>query len=545
MPVTGVLTSDELKATIDTPAFGAAEQKVWDSPLIDERPATILAPISQAVADYIPKVTESLQGAIGPVAQVPGLLVEGAYEPVNKVLTGQPMSFGETATAAAELFPAAGALAKGTLTAAQKGLGITRRLRIMDPQGTQGFYGPGSEFAVKRMEAMGFTPNQIRDRLDWYRGGQPAQLGLMGTEMMDTFARTFFSPGNDKLLQKYGIAPHIADDYRRMFELEDAMDLNGTKWQNRDMLYNEMLSQLKYNLDVMIRRDPDAVPEIADLFYTNRMAVKASDLSDSGLPIKKLFGGQLDMSADAIRDHIGVHAAKAGTFGERTIQLSGTRFSHLPTSMMSGPGSMKDNPGRMAYDVIRRMPDDMPRTLENIFDTARKETFSDKRVVDVSKLRENAVDSGGFISFGGRSLGADRQFGNYDWRLVINKKNGEGYMVMMDEMKLGMDKKIVNDILQYGGDESLGIDIIPLDKNLEAKMGPSLTGAVGHKEASPMIREYVEKAKADKPTIADQFQFVLKRAAQSAGAYEAYKLGNHMVSQIPFESVPLEEDYAP
>lgn len=494
-----------------------------DTPVVPERPETILGPASQAIADYIPKVTESLQDAIGPVAQVPGLLAEGAYEPVNKVLTGQPLNLLEGAGMAYGVGAGIRSGAAGALSAAQKALGITRRTRVMDAAGTEGFYGPGAESVANMLRSRGLSENDIANRMDWYRGGKGPQLGLMGMEMMDTFARTLFSPKNDKLLQKYGIAPHIADDYRRMFAVEDEMLSKGTQWQNKDKLYNEMLSQLKYNLDVMIRRDPNAVPEIASMFYTNRMPVQASDLVESGLPIKKLFGNQLDMPVDAIRDHIGSFAAQAGTFGDKTIQMSGTRFSHLPTSMMSGPGSKNNmSTGRMAYDVIRKMPDDMPRTMNNIAKTARNNEFG--RTINITQLMEDAVDTGGYISFGGRSLGQDRQFGNYDWRLIIDKNSGEGYMVMMDEMKLGVGSKGVNNMLQYGGDESLGIDIIKLDKRLQATQGPSLTGAVGHKEASPMIREYVEKAQADPPTPRERIEFMLKRAAQGAALYEGYKL---------------------
>jgi hypothetical protein len=519
-----------------------------DTQIVPDRPETLLGPASQAIADYIPKVTESLQDAIGPIAQVPGLLAEGAYEPVNKVLTGQPLQFMDMPVVGVG-GAGANAAVKGGLTTAQQALGITRRTRIMDTAGTQGFYGPGSSTAEKIVRWRGkgqHSDKEVAKRLDWYKSGQLPQLTLMGTEVMNTLARTLFSPKNDKLLNRYGIAPHIAEDYRRMFDLEDEMVDAGkkVKWQNKDQLYNEMLSQLKYNLDVMIRRDPDSVPEIANLFYANKTATTAKDLSLSGLPIKKLFGNELDMPTNAVRDHISEFAAKSGTFGDKTIQMSGTRFSHLPTSMMYGPSAINDNStGRMAYDVIRKMSDDTPRTMDNIINTARNNEFG--RSINISQLMEDSVDSGGYISFGGRSLGQDRQFGNYDWRLIIDKKTGEGYMVMMDEMKLGMKSKMVNNALQYGGDESLAIDIVKLDNRLEAK-GPSITPAVGHKEASPIVRDYVEQAQADPPTPAEQLQFMLKRAGQAVAGIEGGRLAGYVFKKIPFEgNQSLEGDASP
>ena len=68
MPVAGLLTPQELEATIDTPAIGPAESKVFTADVVGSRPRTLLAPASEAVAEYLPRVTESLQGAIGPVA---------------------------------------------------------------------------------------------------------------------------------------------------------------------------------------------------------------------------------------------------------------------------------------------------------------------------------------------------------------------------------------------------------------------------------------------------------------------------------------------
>ena len=524
---------------------------------IPERPPTLLAPVSQAVSDYIPKVTESLQEAIGPIAQVPGLLAQGIYDPINKALTGQEMSVIDLPVPGAGAVAGTKRLVRESLTPAQQSLGITRRDRVVDvmkgPEGETpelGYPNLGAQRYVDDMRADGVSKKDIEQGMSWYQKGKGVQLTLMGEEMMDTLAKTLFSPSNKKLLDKYGIAPHIREDYERMLAL-DAEGLLGSSNNTRvKQLRNEMLSQLKYNLDVMIRRDPDNVPEIASMFYTNTASTTAKDLASSGIPIKKLFGDKLDMPVDAIRDHIGVFAAQAGSFGDKTIKMSGSRFSHLPHTPFAGPGSMTkknrpDNVGRMAYDVIRDLPEGTPITLDNILKHARSRKWSDKRAVNIGRLRDESVDSGGYLSFGGRSLGEDRQYGHYNWRLIVNKQTGEGYMVMMDEMKLGLGVKPIDRALQAGGDESLGIDIVKLDKNMSAQ-GISLTGAPSHMESVPTIRKYVEEAKADVPTTQEQIGFWLKRVGQGIAATEGGRLAAYWLhSNKPAPLTGIEGDASP
>jgi len=524
---------------------------------IPERPPTLLAPVSQAVSDYIPKVTESLQEAIGPIAQVPGVLAQGMYDPINKALTGQEMSVIDMPVPGAGLLAGTRRLGRESLTQAQQSLGITRRDRVVDvmkgPGGETpelGYPSLGSQRYVDDMRADGVSKKDIEQGMSWYQKGKGVQLTLMGEEMMDTLAKTLFSPSNKKLLDKYGIAPHIRADYERMLAL-DAEGLLGSSNNTRvKQLRNEMLSQLKYNLDVMIRRDPDNVPEIASMFYTNTASTTAKDLASSGIPIKKLFGDKLDMPVDAIRDHIGVFAAQAGSFGDKTIKMSGSRFSHLPHTPFAGPGSMTkknrpDNVGRMAYDVIKDLPEGTPITLDNILKHARSRKWSDKRAVNIGRLRDESLDSGGYLSFGGRSLGEDRQYGHYNWRLIVDKKTGEGYMVMMDEMKLGLGVKPIDRALQAGGDESLGIDIVKLDKKLSAE-GISLTGAPSHTESVPAIRQYVEEAKADVPTTQEQIGFWLKRVGQGIAATEGGRLAAYYLhSNKPAPLTGIEGDASP
>ena len=524
---------------------------------IPERPPTLLAPVSQAVSDYIPKVTESLQGAIGPIAQVPGVLAQGIYDPINKALTGQEMSVIDLPVPGAGAVAGTKRLVRESLTPAQQSLGITRRDRVVDvmkgPEGKTpelGYPSLGSQRYVDDMRADGVSKKDIEQGMSWYQKGKGVQLTLMGEEMMDTLAKTLFSPANKKLLDKYGIAPHIREDYERMLAL-DAEGLLGSSNNTRvKQLRNEMLSQLKYNLDVMIRRDPDNVPEIASMFYTNTASTTAKDLASSGIPIKKLFGDKLDMPVDAIRDHIGVFAAQSGSFGDKAIKMSGSRFSHLPHTPFAGPGSMTkknrpDNVGRMAYDVIKDLPEGTPITLDNILKHARSRKWSDKRAVNIGRLRDESLDSGGYLSFGGRSLGEDRQYGHYNWRLIVDKKTGEGYMVMMDEMKLGLGVKPIDRALQAGGDESLGIDIVKLDKNMSAQ-GISLTGAPSHMESVPTIRKYVEEAKADVPTTQEQIGFWLKRVGQGIAATEGGRLAAYYLhSNKPAPLTGIEGDASP
>ncbi len=514
MPVTGVLTPQELEATIDTPAFGAAEQKVFTENVIPERAPTPFAPMAEGLRGVLETAGEApFQSTMfpgGPLSQVAGVVVD----PFAKALTGEPMNALELGEVAGGFGLQGGRIAQRGLTHLANSPTLTRRSRVV---------GPGPEYGFPDQ-----TVQSMSDRglpVDWYQGGKPVQLLAMGKEAMSSLGRSIVNSNDYKLMSQYGISPEVAKDYKRMFALEDELIAKGDT-KALDVLRNEYVSQFKYNADVMMRRNPEAAPELSKYLYTNQTRTKASDLRDSGLPIAKLFGDKLDMPVEAIRSHISTFAADAGSFGDKNIVMSGSRFAHPMTEPVIQKFGPADG-GLSAIRVLRSMPSGVQRTWPNIEKAARTGSF--KSDVNISALRESVVDSDGYISFGGRSLSKDRQYGHYNYRVIVDKSSDTAYIVHMDEMKLGTGVKPIDKAMNMGGDESLGIEISKIkigDGKMTAQGMEPMSGAVGYREAAPQVRQAVESAMADKASIADRFELYLKNLARGAQAYTAYKISS-------------------
>ncbi len=90
-------------------------------------------------------------------------------------------------------------------------------------------------------------------------------------------------------------------------------------------------------------------------------------------------------------------------------------------------------------------------------------------MVDPFDLAEEMIDSGDFISFGGKRLGQDKLLGTYDTRFIIDKRTGDAYMFIYDEMQLGspsqwMDKKYLG-----GSQEQVYVDFFKLERGSGTK----------------------------------------------------------------------------
>ena len=87
-----------------------------------------------------------------------------------------------------------------------------------------------------------------------------------------------------------------------------------------------------------------------------------------------------------------------------------------------------------------------------------------KFMVDPFDLSGEMIDSGDYISFGGKRLGEDKLLGTYDTRLIINKKTGEGYLFIYDEMQLGSPSKTFDRVVLGGGQEQVYVDFYKLER---------------------------------------------------------------------------------
>ena len=85
-------------------------------------------------------------------------------------------------------------------------------------------------------------------------------------------------------------------------------------------------------------------------------------------------------------------------------------------------------------------------------------------MVDPFDLAEEMIDSGNYISFGGKRLGQDKLLGTYDTRFIIDKKTGDAYMFIYDEMQLGSPSKKLDRSALGGAQEQVYVDFFKLER---------------------------------------------------------------------------------
>ena len=102
---------------------GSNLAEAWNAPGLPERPPTLLAPAAEVVMEGLDRAgTAPFQSAMFPGGPVSKYVTAPIAEPAYKILTGQPMNFGETALSLAGGIKAAGAMASSGLSFLQKSL---------------------------------------------------------------------------------------------------------------------------------------------------------------------------------------------------------------------------------------------------------------------------------------------------------------------------------------------------------------------------------------------------------------------------------------
>ena len=85
-------------------------------------------------------------------------------------------------------------------------------------------------------------------------------------------------------------------------------------------------------------------------------------------------------------------------------------------------------------------------------------------MVDPFDLSGEMIDSGNYISFGGKRLGEDKLLGTYDSRFIIDKRTGDGYLFIYDEMQLGSPSKKLDRAVLGGNQEQVYVDFYKLER---------------------------------------------------------------------------------
>ena len=147
-----------------------------------------------------------------------------------------------------------------------------------------------------------------------------------------------------------------------------------------------------------------------------------------------------------------------------------------------------------------------------------------KFMVDPFDLSGEMIDSGDYISFGGKRLGEDKLLGTYDTRLIINKKTGEGYLFIYDEMQLGSPSKTFDRFVLGGNQEQVYVDFFKLkrpapNKTSGGKSAATLQRGIDSKDLAKDISVNLKEVLDNGVTPQDIAAFKSKRLRQAgAGA---------------------------
>jgi hypothetical protein len=146
-------------------------------------------------------------------------------------------------------------------------------------------------------------------------------------------------------------------------------------------------------------------------------------------------------------------------------------------------------------------------------------------MVDPFDLAEEMIDSGNYISFGGKRLGQDKLLGTYDTRFIIDKRTGDAYMFIYDEMQLGSPSKTFDKAVLGGPQEQVYVDFFKIERGSGTEVtmsGKTMAEAQRGIESSDLANEIGVKVQDiidNGVTTRDKAGFMAKRAAQGATGY--------------------------
>ena len=531
-----------LQSPTDTPDTG-----YWDQEVIGRRPEI---PVAGPIAGFAKNVLGDMQsnpysGMFGLQGKMIGSIGEAILDPAIKVAQGDPLTrFDVTELAATGPLAAAKSLKAGkdAITRAQLTPDITRRGKVS---------GQSPSLSGNLFERLGVPT-------DWYAGGMPANLVMMAEDVIGNSVRRSFSPKAMIDMRDYGMSANVSSDFDRAFKLEDSLlsqyataDTKTKRRIQRDLALNrnEYVSQAKHMIDVLMRRQPDhplLASEFKRMLYPRTILTNAPRMQATGADVMKVFDGKLPMSTEAALVHISKPAIKSTDVYGRPINLSLSRWNSSIGSdafnirsqekvkevadVSRGQNKPRFSGALAATNLLKDMPLSIPRTAENVLKWAEENPIKlsggkTGAKVDVDKLKDSIVEGEGFISFGGRVLGQDRQYANYDWRVIVDQGTGRAYFVQYDEMRLGSGNKMFDRALNPGGQESLGIDfmdagVIGDGKGANVKdydfteAGKAI--GMGKADVASNVRATIQKAQSAEPTLLDVAKTYAKTGVRGA-----------------------------
>jgi len=478
---------------------------------------------------------------------VGGTLLEGFTDAPNDYMQGRDVTYGDAALFGIEAFPGA----KIATGAAKRAVG-----HIAMPQD------------ITRRNKAFESPEDVPS---WYRGGKLSQVMQMPKRAIRDMTARLWDTEADALYRKHGISPSQKKDF--LDQIDFASNNRHSAPNN-----NELISQMQYIDTISQKHFPGNngfFNDVKKYLFPKTIGTYGDDLAQSGLPIKNILDSSLP--TNVVTNHIAKPMVEKLGLAGKGVKLNTKVWNDISplrtlidqSNRAGAPVRGNDymyhgvkgvySPAATALKVWKMMPDDMPFTMENMVDQAKRynsgvmdelvkigdkvnnlklnkngkprkgavKTASTKAqaerdsfltwnpLINVDELIRGTNVSDGYLSFQSRALGEDRLLANFDMRLLVKEGTNDANLFVFDEMKLGLQKQVDN-VLNAGTDEFVAVDLIPITKDGAFKSGQSAAknqrGATMSQTAEA-LRGNLQERFTTTSTLGDR----AKTAAKAAG----------------------------
>ncbi len=408
-----------------------------------------------------------------------------------------------------------------------------------------------------RKEAAGFgitreaLPGQPKTE-GWYNGakGKVKEVSKMGTSAFTNPFKRLWSPEADVLWNKYGISDLQQKELKQVIESMEAIPPGGGAYSKKFQHRNHIISQLQSNKTLRDKFGVDA-PEfyhdMEKLLFPRTVNTKGADLMDSSVPLQQVMPELADIPPSAILDHMSAPMAKQlGVSGSNNLQIQTKVWNGRPVADFSRknvavdpemggetfkthrPGGSAPSSSMSAFQLWKNAPEGSTFDADG-FDKLLKDHNSAVResgkgyFVNPFDLATDVVDSGDYISFGGRYLGTDKLLATYNNRLIVNKNTGEAFLFTFDDMHFGAGSRKLDNIIEAGSKDITYVDLHRLNKNSKGVDGTQTIAkdqrGMKYGDVADELTERLKVPLYGGATTGDKARFMAKRAAQGATGY--------------------------
>ena len=463
-----------------------------------------------------------------------GASVEALSKPFKNYVEGEDVSGLDAAMAAIEAVP----MAKLATQAGKNFIGTSA---------------VGQALTKKARSFEDFHP-----RGDWYRGNKAPHLAGMAWDTLRDISQRIVDPEAAALFKKHGISPTKAREFQQYFNQLDDPFIKTGNTKKSSATPNEINSEAEYTAAMFEKYFPGNKAFAKDMGnhllpkITNTTGV---DMAMSGIPLSKVL--DTPMSNQALAAHVSGPMVKEFGLDGKNVVLATKPWNDSPlerlTTLSNQKGSRvqglsykyhgiggKYNPSATALMLYKKM--DGPFTMDSLEATAKKHNsdsldallrkeksalaarkgkpltktmssalrnkhFTQDPLVNIDELMNSAISSDGYISFGGRILGQDRTFAHYNTRFVVKPgAKPDAQLFVYDEFRQGTGVPVIDNTLNAGSDEFIGIDVVPVTKGdgVLSSSPSQASGGLGGQERAQLTREAIERKMAYESTLKDR-----------------------------------------